>query len=376
MRLVDKPQTRKSKRHSNEVRFKAMKKYLIILMIMSLYPSFVFANTYEVETTGEYVMGDRDTKADARRIALEHAKLLAVEQIGTYLESETVVQKSQVTKDEIRTYASAIVKTNVLSENISLLENKTTIFRINIKANVDISVLEKKIDEIKSDTKRRNQIASLQLENIRLLKELENLSTKLKNEKAGQYKKLINERENVLEKIEKNQNSISIAFEKGALLNLAIKDKNELEEYKKNIDDAMQYIADNTKFTVGRPQVRNTGAEADLYINVTWRVENIGEVLSKISKFYKKPTVNASGFIYMHYMFGFKGLHDDELHRYLKQKHIRLYINSGNGSDFANIKDDVINVIFTRGKKELRISDIPIDKLINITDIEAKVIVE
>jgi len=47
---------------------------------MSLYPSFVFAKIYEVETTGEYVMGDRDTKADARRIALEHAKLTATDE--------------------------------------------------------------------------------------------------------------------------------------------------------------------------------------------------------------------------------------------------------------------------------------------------------
>lgn len=353
-----------------------MKKSLIILMIMSLYPSFVFANIYEVETTGEYVMGDRDTKADARRIALEHAKLLAVEQIGTYLESETVVQKSQVTKDEIRTYASAIVKTNVLSENISLLENKTTIFRLNIRAHVDISVLEKKIKEIQSDTKRRDQIALLQLENMRLLKELENLSTKLKSEKAEQYRNLINERKNVLEKIERNQNSISIAFEKGDLLNLAIKDKNDLEEYKNNIDDAMQYIADKTKFTVGKTQVKNKGYAADLFINVTWHVENIEKVLGKISKFYKKPTVNKSGFIYMHHMIGFKGLNDEELYRYLKQKHIRICINSSVGSDFANIKDDDINVIYTRGQKELRILDIPIDKLTNITDIEAKVIVE
>jgi len=134
-----------------------MKKFLIILILMSLYPSVILAKTYEVETTGEYVMGDRDTKADARRIALEHAKLLAVEQIGTYLESETVVKDSQITKDEIRTYASAIVKTVVLSEDVKLLENKTTIFSLNIRANVDISVLEKKIKEIKSDIKRSQQ---------------------------------------------------------------------------------------------------------------------------------------------------------------------------------------------------------------------------
>ena len=127
-----------------------MKKILIILILMSLYPSVILAKTYEVETIGEYVMGDRDTKADARKIALEHAKLLAVEKIGTYLESETVVKDNQVTKDEIRTFASAIVKTVVLSEDLKLLENKTTIFIINIMANVDISLLEKKIKEIKS----------------------------------------------------------------------------------------------------------------------------------------------------------------------------------------------------------------------------------
>ncbi|MEI8226490.1 MAG: hypothetical protein WCG82_11255 [Bacteroidota bacterium] len=354
-----------------------MKKFLIILILMSLYPSIILAKTYEVETTGEYVMGDRDTKADARRIALEHAKLLAVEQIGTYLESETVVQNSQVTKDEIRTYASAIVKTIVLSEDVRLLENKTTMFSLNIKANVDISVLEKKIKEIKADVKRSKQIASLQSENIRLLKELENLSTMLKSETAGQYKNLRQERENVLEKLEKNQNSIRIAFEKGTLLNLALKNRDELGESKRNIDEALQFIADNTVFTLGEPQIRNKGNKSDLVINVEWSIQNINELLRKLALFYENPTVDSINYIKFNSLY-FKGINYEELYDYFKSKTVRIYVQAGSRKVFNYIKVNLSDhpYIIKAGTASLTISDIPTVQLSQITGIEAKVIVE
>lgn len=353
-----------------------MKKILVILILMSLYPSVILAKTYEVETTGEYVMGDRDTKADARRIALEHAKLLAVEQIGTYLESETVVQNSQVTKDEIRTYASAIVKTIVLSENMILLENKATMFSLNIRATVDISVLEKKIKEIKSDTKRSQQIALLQSENIQLLKELESLSTKLKSETAGQYKNLRQERENILEKLENNQNSIRIAFEKGTLLNLALKNRDDTEENKRNIDEALQFIADNTIFTLGEPQIRNKGKKSDLVIDVKWHIQNIDELIRKLALFYKNPKVDIISNIKL-VKFDFKGINKEELYNYFHSKTVRLYILAGSRKAFKDILYfDNIQTKPLFKNESLTIADIPTDQLSQITGIEAKVIVE
>jgi hypothetical protein len=350
-----------------------MKKILVILILLSLYPAVIFAKTYELETTGEYVMGDRDTKTDARRIALEHAKMLAVEQIGTYLESETVVRDSQVTKDEIRTYASAIVKTVVLSEDVKLLQNKTTIFSLNIRANVDISVLENKIKEIKSDSKRSQQISSLQVENIRLLKELESLSTRLKSETAGQYRNLIQERENVLEKLEKNQNSIRIAFEKGTLLNLALKNRDELGESKKNIDEALQFIADNTVFTLGEPQIRNKGNKSDLVINVEWSIQNTPELLMKLELFYMYPKVHRDEIRLSSYFF--KGLNGDVLARYFKSKMVRLKIQAGRWKKSADIID-ILDCVLMKEKTTLTISDIPTDQLDQITGIEARVVVE
>ena len=56
-----------------------------------------------VSSQGEFRMGDRDTREDAMRLAMEAAKRNALEQVATYLEGVTVVDGTDITKDEIRT---------------------------------------------------------------------------------------------------------------------------------------------------------------------------------------------------------------------------------------------------------------------------------
>lgn len=339
---------------------------------MSLYPSIVLAKPYEVETTGEYVMGDQDTKVDARRIALEHAKLLAVEQIGTYLESETTVKNGQVTKDEIRTYASAIVKTTVLSENISLLENKTTIFQLKIRASVDIGALEIKVNEIKTNVKRKEKIAALQSENLRLIKELERLSAKLKNEKAEEYRSLRQERENLFDKLEKNQNSIRIAFEKGTFLNLALEGKAKLEEDKNKIDDALKFISDNVKLTVGEPKIIYKGNSADLMIDVKWQIEDMDEVKNKMEAFYAFQG-KSTGF----YESYFKGPNKKELFQYFRNKNIKVCVEIEGWTECDYILYNGISYahLMTTKSKNFKFSNIPIKGLDQITKIDAKVVI-
>jgi hypothetical protein len=350
-----------------------MKKFLVILIIMSLYPSIALAIPYEVETTGEYVMGDQDTKVDARRIALEHAKLLAVEQIGTYLESETIVKDGQVTKDEIRTYASAIVKTTVISENISLLENKTTIFQLKIRASIDIGALEIKENEIKTNVKRKEQIAALQSENLQLIKELERLSAKLKNEKAEEYRGLRQERENLFDKLEKNQNSIRIVFEKGTFLNLALEDKAKLKEGKNKIDDALKFISDNVKLTVGEPKIRYKGNAVDLTIDVKWQIEDMDEVRNKMAPFYAfhANTTTVS-------MYYFKGENKGELFHYLRNKNIKVCVEIERWiqCDYILYSGGSAPVYLTQKKsKSFTFSNVPIKGLDQITKIDTKVVI-
>jgi hypothetical protein len=223
-----------------------MKIYILVLICIVftfLVPVLATAEVFNVEATGEYVMGDNDTKIEARRMALEHAKRTAAEKAGTYLESTTIIKNNVLSVDEIRSFTSAVLQTNVVSEDVNLLENKTTRFVIKINASVDTSILEGKIFELKNDTKRKGQLAKLQEDNKKLLMQLDNLSQKLNIKSTAELKVLREQRDELFNRIDNNNNSIQITFTKGTLLNLAMKARNDFEEDKVKIDKLMQTVA-------------------------------------------------------------------------------------------------------------------------------------
>jgi hypothetical protein len=360
---------------------KTFSKFIFISLIICFHISIVYANDIEVEVLGEYVMGDNDTKLEARRIALENAKILAIEKIGTYLESHTIVKNGKLTKDEVNSYASAIVKTDVVSEKISVIKNKTTVYNIRIKAKVDASVLKTKVKEIQLDSQRAKQVATLQKENIRLLKDLESLSSALKSDKVIAYKKLRKKREHVLEKLDKNENSIRIAFEKGTLFNLALKNSDELTQAKQHIDETFQFIADNTSFTIGQPEVRNNGKLSDLIIDVDLTISKFQEILEKLSLFYRDPEIDILGDIHIR-RYRFKGINSRKLSEYFTTRIVRLLLSAGSwkkyynilGSDNKYLRSHL--VLKPKMSTRLTIYKIPTNKLNTITNIDARVVVE
>src|SRR5437870_4049234 len=84
-----------------------------------------------VTASGEYRMGDHDTRADAVRLAIEAAKRQALEQVATYLESVTEVKNLDVTRDDIRTYTAGVVM--VLNQEVSTrLEGETVVIHADL----------------------------------------------------------------------------------------------------------------------------------------------------------------------------------------------------------------------------------------------------
>lgn len=84
-----------------------------ILLVSLLASGYVAAEVRTITVIGEYRMGDNDTRADAKRLALLDAKRLALEQAGTYLESLTEAKNLQVSGDELRAYTAGIVEVMV-----------------------------------------------------------------------------------------------------------------------------------------------------------------------------------------------------------------------------------------------------------------------
>jgi hypothetical protein len=117
-------------------------------------------------------MGDRDTREDAMRLATEAAKRNALEQVATYLESVTVVEGMDITKDEIRTYTAGLIL--VLDQQANLwLDGDRVVVTIDLMSQIDTDEVAQAILALRENESARRQLATLKNEIDDLQKQLE-----------------------------------------------------------------------------------------------------------------------------------------------------------------------------------------------------------
>ena len=125
-----------------------------------------------VTGSGEYRMGDHDTRMDATRMAIEAAKRQALEQVATYLESVTEVKNLDVTRDEIRTYTAGVV--TVLDQQTSTrLEDDGVVIRVDLTAQVDQEEVILAINALRENESAAYELASLRTETEQLRQRLD-----------------------------------------------------------------------------------------------------------------------------------------------------------------------------------------------------------
>src|SRR5262245_53036543 len=126
-----------------------------LFAILYVWPSVIQAEIRVVTAQGEYRMGDRDTREDAIRLATEAAKRNALEQVAVYLESITIVDGLDVTKDEIRTYTAGLVL--VLEQKIdTTLDGDTIVIRTDLVAQIDTDEVRQAITALRENEDARN----------------------------------------------------------------------------------------------------------------------------------------------------------------------------------------------------------------------------
>ena len=125
-----------------------------------------------VTASGEYRMGDHDTRADAVRLAIEAAKRQALEQVATYLESVTEVKNLDVTRDDIRTYTAGIVI--VLDQQVSTrLEGETVVIHADLTAQVDPNEVAQAITALRENESAKQELVALRAETDQLHQQLD-----------------------------------------------------------------------------------------------------------------------------------------------------------------------------------------------------------
>lgn len=170
-------------------------KKIIFLIVALLFSSFssVHAELKTFIKEYNYQASEYDSKVTCRTLALEQVKRLLLEELGTYLESETIIQDYKLSKDQITVITGGIVQTTLIDEKWD-----GNSYWVKVELSADPQELSKSIDRILGNaqllkqlniTKKKADNALQELEKLRKAKHLpgNKLTTKKK------YQKEVNE---------------------------------------------------------------------------------------------------------------------------------------------------------------------------------------
>jgi hypothetical protein len=175
-----------------------------LLAILSSWPTVALAEVRVVTAQGEHRMGDRDTKEDAIRLATETAKRNALEQVAVYLESITVVDGLDVTKDEIRTYTAGVVLVLEQTTNTTV-DGDTVVVRTNLVAQIDTDDVQQAIAALRENEDARHQLVALKHENDQLQQDLNAANQALAQASTTeQTQQAVQRRQDILNRVQSN----------------------------------------------------------------------------------------------------------------------------------------------------------------------------
>ena len=172
-----------------------MKKYILFLSAFHLLLSFNSASAEIITVVTEYTYqaSELDSRNSCRAIATEQLKRSLLEELGTYVESKTVVKDSLLDKDEITTLTAGVVQVVVMDEK---WDGKVYWLKAQIKADPD--EVAASIDKLKNDEHLVHDLEEARAEAAQAMEEAEVLRQQLvqataDKQKQEQYNEAMNQ---------------------------------------------------------------------------------------------------------------------------------------------------------------------------------------
>lgn len=159
---------------------------LIVVAIVLIFLSFsssVFAEKVTFVKEYTYQASELDSKASCRTISLEMVKRLLLEELGTYLISETEVKDFRLSKDQITTYSAGVVSTEIVDEK---WDGKT--YYLKAKVAADPTEVANALQNIVNNKQKTKELEEVRKKAAEFSKEIEKLKNELKIAKTDTKK--------------------------------------------------------------------------------------------------------------------------------------------------------------------------------------------
>ncbi len=157
---------------------------VIVLLTVLVLPTVVFAEVQTFTTMHTYILGDHDSKDDARQRCLLEAKRKILEQAGVYIESASEVLNFDLTKDKIISFAAAVMQVKDTKEEVSFQQGHMTM-TLKLTAQVDLEEVRKQLAARQVDAGVREDVAVQKERMKRLEAQLEAIQRQQGGQSSG-----------------------------------------------------------------------------------------------------------------------------------------------------------------------------------------------
>jgi TPR repeat protein len=147
---------------------------VIVLLTALILPTVAFAEIQTFTATHTYILGDHDSKDDARQRCLLETKRKILEQAGVYIESASEVKNLDLTNDKITSFAAAVMQVKDTKETVGF-ENGHMTLTLTTTAQVDLAEVRKQVASRQLDASMREDVAAQKERLKRLEAQLEGM---------------------------------------------------------------------------------------------------------------------------------------------------------------------------------------------------------
>ena len=188
-------------------------RFTLILLFSFAYlttPVWVSAEIQTITTLHTYIMGDNDSRNDARQLCFLEAKRKVLEKAGSFIQSHSVVNNMELTKDQIISYSAAILSVETVKEEFGF-NNGQNMITLTVKAEVDIEQVKKLVGAIVADRSLADRVSHQQQQIRQLEGQLQALNSRLGTAAIDSVGELRKERTVVIENIDEVEKKRIIA---------------------------------------------------------------------------------------------------------------------------------------------------------------------
>ena len=164
---------------------------VFLFVFLCFVPFTILAEVKTFVHTVKQPFSGSQSPDDARVAATHKAKREVLEKAGTYLESIKIVEKGRLTKDQLLTLASGILKTEIISQkNYMVGEGFGIVIKARIK--IDTNMFDDRVKKLMTDRTAMEQLTTVRNREKELLvkiERLEEVNRRLTNKKETQIVK-------------------------------------------------------------------------------------------------------------------------------------------------------------------------------------------